>query len=789
MTSTVLVVDDKDENLYYLEALLRGHGFSVAVARHGAEALTIARLNPPTLIVSDLLMPVMDGYTLLRHWKADPLLRGIPFVVYTATYTEPADEQLAIDLGADAFVLKPCEPDELMNRLRTVLDSGVIADSREISNDDQMLSAYRSTLIRKLEEKSMQLLATNQALAHTTQQQSLILDSVAEGIHGLDMDGRIVFENKAGIAILGWDEGEVVGQSAHRMLHSHRDSVAVNSCAMHQTLSDGRVRRVQDDRFLRKDGSTFPAEYIVSPTRDASGLVTGAVVVFRDSTDQRAAEQKLREQAALLDQAQDAIIVRALDHTIRFWNRSAERLYGWSAAEAIGQSARELLQIDQTAFAAETRAVMAHGEWVGELQQQSRNAVSLVVEARSTLLLNDEGTPNAILSINTDISTRKIMEQQLLRAQRMESIGTLAGGIAHDLNNVLAPIMMSIEVLKDIVVDEDGREMLDLIATSAKRGASMVAQVLSFGRGLDTRRVPVRLNTIVREVRAIIGETFPKNIEVHESFPSDLWSCEADQTQIHQVLLNLCVNARDAMPRGGELTISASNMAMDDLGAAMNIEASTGPYVTLRVIDTGTGIPESELHRIFDPFFTTKEVGKGTGLGLATAQAIVKNHGGFIRVHSVVGKGTEFALSFPALTATDTVSLPSQPAALPGGQGELILVVDDELAIRQVTRHVLEANGYRVALAVDGSDAVTEFVRHEGNVALVITDMMMPRLDGRAATAVLRSLDPGVRIIGTSGLGQADPASADARTAIRYFLNKPFDAATLLRTVRAALDE
>ncbi len=787
--STVLVVDDKEDNLYYLEALLRGHGFSVKSARHGAEALAMARLQPPALIVSDLLMPVMDGYTLLRHWKADPVLRAIPFVVYTATYTEPADEQLAVDLGADAFVLKPCEPDDLISRLRAVLDAGVVANARRPSDNDEMLSAYRSTLIRKLEEKSMQLQATNEALAHTMQQQSLILDSVAEGIHGLDMDGRIVFENKAGLQILGWDEGELVGQSAHQILHSHLDNREADACAIHHTLRDGQVRRVQDDRLMRKDGSTFPAEYIVSPMRDAAGVVTGAVMVFRDITEQRAAERQLREQAALLDQAQDAIIVRSLDHTIRYWNRSAERLYGWSADEAVGRSAMELLRMDEAAFIAETEAVLEHGEWVGEMLQQSRTAVPLTVEGRSTLLMNDEGTPHAILSINTDISVRKAMEQQLLRAQRMESIGTLAGGIAHDLNNVLAPIMMSIEVLKDIVVDDDGREMLDLIATSAKRGASMVAQVLSFGRGLDTRRVAVRLDAIVREVHAIIGETFPKNIDVRNAFPPDLWSIEADPTQIHQVLLNLCVNARDAMPRGGELTISAANLLLDDLSAAMNIEARPGPYVVLRVTDTGTGIPEAELNRIFDPFFTTKEIGKGTGLGLATALAIVKNHGGFIRVHSTVGKGTEFALHFRALTVSDSAPAPLTPAALPGGKGELVLVVDDELAIREVTRHVLEAHGYRVVLASDGSEAVTEFVRQEGQVRLVITDMMMPRLDGRAATAVLRSLDADVRIIGTSGLGQADAASADARTALRYFINKPFDAATLLRTVRAALDD
>ncbi len=793
MTRRVLIVDDKDDNLYFLDALLSGNGFAVTQARHGAEALVLARQNTPDLIVSDLLMPVMDGYTLLRHWKADPALRQVPFIVYTATYTEPSDERLALDLGADAFMLKPSEPDELLRRIRAVLEAGTVAPPREQRpDDDALLGTYRSALIRKLEEKSMQLSATNAALAKAMEQHTRILDSVVEGIAGLDAAGRIEFINKAGAELTGWTERELIGREMHATMHHHYADGHVypsDECPITRTLRDGEVRRSRDEIFFRRDGTSFSVECVVSPIRAISGDLSGAVVAFRDITERKRAETLLREQAALLDQAQDAIIVRSLDHTIRFWNRGAERMYGWTSAEVLDKSIMTMLDDDPTEFTKATSAVLESGEWVGEIQQRTREGKSLTVEGRWTLLRRENGTPYAIMAINTDITTRKQLEQQFLRAQRMESIGTLAGGIAHDLNNVLAPIMMSIEVLQDSITDADGREMLELIAKSAKRGADMVAQVLSFGRGLESRRVQLHPSAVIREVLTIAGETFPKQIAITTELTNDLWPIEADPTQLHQVLLNLCVNARDAMPNGGSLTISGENTYIDELGAAMNIEAHAGPYVILRIADTGAGIAESNMDRIFDPFFTTKELGKGTGLGLATSLAIVKNHRGFIRVRSQVDRGTEFSIYLPALGAQNAVESLSTSSALPSGRGELVLVVDDEVAIREVTRHVLEAHGYRVLTAADGSEAVTVYLKHKAQVQLVLTDMMMPNMDGLTTIEVLRRMEPGIRIVGASGLGRPDPAGKNPSTALRHFLVKPFDAPTLLRTVRDALDE
>ncbi|RYD25066.1 MAG: hybrid sensor histidine kinase/response regulator, partial [Verrucomicrobiaceae bacterium] len=308
---------------------------------------------------------------------------------------------------------------------------------------------------------------------------------------------------------------------------------------------------------------------------------------------------------------------------------------------------------------------------------------------------------------NTDISEHRKLEQQFLRAQRMESIGTLAGGIAHDLNNILAPISMAIELLKMRSADGRSSELLDTISGSAHRAADMVRQVLSFARGMEGRRVEVHPRQLIAEIEVIMRDTFLKKIELEVRAGRELWAVHGDPTQLHQVLLNLCVNARDALAEGGKISITADNVMIDGTFAAINLEANAGPHVCIRVTDDGEGIPQDIIDRIFDPFFTTKSVGKGTGLGLSTSLAIVKSHGGFIRVESKNGKGTSFRVYLPAnpeLTAPET--LPDR-VELPAGAGETVLVVDDEESIRQITRQTLDAFGYRTLLASDGDEAIS----------------------------------------------------------------------------------
>ncbi len=423
---------------------------------------------------------------------------------------------------------------------------------------------------------------------------------------------------------------------------------------------------------------------------------------------------------------------------------------------------------------------------MGELEQVTKDARRIVVEGHWTLVRDETGHPISILAINTDITERKHLERQFFRAQRMESIGTLAGGIAHDLNNVLSPIMMSVGILRSTITDRQSLEILEIVETSAQRGANMVKQVLSFARGLDGQHIDVALKHLLRDIAKLITETFPKNIRIEECLSPSLWNVKADPTQLHQVFLNLCVNARDAMPEGGKIVISAENLSIDEQYAAMNIEARVGPYVKITVTDTGTGIPREIIDRIFDPFFTTKEVGKGTGLGLSTSLAIIQSHQGFVRVNSNEGDGARFEIFLPAEMRNPPCGEESM-VDLPRGNGELVLVVDDEASIRQITKQTLEIFGYSVLLAADGSEAISLYVEYQTKIAVVLTDMMMPVLDGSAMTRVLLRINPNVRIIGASGVSSNRKLAESNDCYMHYFLPKPYTAETLLKALRKVL--
>jgi len=383
------------------------------------------------------------------------------------------------------------------------------------------------------------------------------------------------------------------------------------------------------------------------------------------------------------------------------------------------------------------------------------------------------------------VTEKKALDQQFLRAQRMESIGRLSSGIAHDLNNVLAPIMMSIGLLQRKLKEPADQKLLETVATSAKRGSDIVKQVLSFGRGVKGERITLQVKHIISEVVKIADETFPKSIEIRSDVPKDLSTVLADPTQIHQVLLNMCVNARDAMGDGGILTISAENVSLDEYYARMHIEAKPGPYVTISIADTGMGIPANILDRIFEPFFTTKDIGRGTGLGLSTALAIVKSHGGFINVYSEMRKGTTFRVYLPAHRGDGIAPVVEEGEETPKGDGELILVVDDEPGIREMTKETLEANGYHVITACDGAEAIATYVQRDKEIKVVITDMIMPVMDGAATIRALHMLNPEVAIIASSGFAGEGQTSNLRDTQVRAFLTKPYTANKLLRALNA----
>jgi PAS domain S-box-containing protein len=616
---------------------------------------------------------------------------------------------------------------------------------------------------------------------------STALASAVEGISQLDTQGRYLAVNAAYATMVGYRPEEMIGMAWQQTVHPEDRAKMV--AAYQYMLSNGKVE--VEARDIRKDGSSFYKQLVMVAAYDKQQQLIGHHCFAKNITERKQTEQKIREQAALLDIATDAIVVRDLDHRILFWNKGAERVYGWEASAVLGNNAMELLSPSEGArsqFESILTILMQTGQWQGEFQHITKEGMTVVVESRWTLVRDEADTPKFILTVNTDITEKKQLETQFLRAQRLESLGTLASGIAHDFNNILTPILGATQLLplKLPQLDEQNQQLIELIERGAKRGANLVKQILAFARGDEGERAPLQLRHLLSEVVQVAEQTFPKAIEIRSIVPTqDLWTVSADATQLHQVLMNLCVNARDAMPNGGTLSLSAENTLVEAACTRLHLDARAGPYVVVSIADTGVGIPPELIERIFDPFFTTKDVGKGTGLGLSTVLGIVKHHDGFLVVDSEIGQGTQFKVYLPAVTdeATSSAHQPLQSI----GHGELILIVDDEPSIREVAQTSLEARNYRTLLARDGVEAIALYAEHKHDIQAVLMDIVMPKLDGLTAMRSLQKLNPAVKVIATSGTASKSQLAEATGAGIEAFLSKPYMAHELLTTLQAVL--
>ncbi|MEP6672275.1 MAG: PAS domain S-box protein [Chthoniobacter sp.] len=609
-------------------------------------------------------------------------------------------------------------------------------------------------------------------------EQAALLDEARDAICVNDLDQRILFWNKSAERLYGWTSNEALGRNANQLLCQDQVALVALKTLIQCGEWNGELHQAT------RAGTRLVVASRWTLIRDEADAPKSILVINTDITENKKAERKIEEQAALLDKARDAILVCDLNQSVVYWNEGASRLYGWAQPEAVGRRVEELLFGKTPAgWTGIRHAVDEKGEWIGELHQRARDGRELVVQCRQTLVRDATGKPTSVLYINSDMTEQKKIEAQFLRTQRMESIGALAGGIAHDLNNVLGPIMMAVEVIQSDPRNPANAGLLELVGSSAKRGSELVKQILSFARGIDAQKTMLKIPQLIGEVVKLATDTFPRDITVRSRVTDDLPPVQGDATQMHQILLNLFVNARDAMPKGGNLDIQVRTVILDKRLTKFHREPLSGSFVEIKVSDTGTGIPTEVLPKIFEPFFTTKDPGKGTGLGLSTVLGIVKAHGGFVEVISEPGKGTSFFIYLPATEAAPVTPEPAEAGEPMHGRNEEILIVDDEAAILEITRETLAAFNYRVLATSSGEEAVSLFARHHTEIDLVITDLLMPGMDGPTLIHNLRKVKPNVRLIAVSGI------SADAKQLnTQGFLKKPFGTAALLRSVRSALD-
>ncbi len=705
MKQSILIVEDEPVQAMKLQFVLEQAGYTVHATDNGMSALSFLEQNAVDLVISDVMMPGMDGYTLCRRIHQTGQSKKCMVVLLTSQ-ADPSDVLSGLSVGADNYIMKPWDPKDLIVRVKQILAS-----------------------------------------------------------------------------------------ASHRLRREEAESLEVSYRGKEYVIQANRLQML--NFFLTTYETQFRHSRKVASARDELALISEnleQVVAERTAAlrgemeERHRAEERIAEQAALLDLAHDAIVVTGTDHEVLYWNKSAETLYGWPAAEAVGRGVSSLFLNDHDKAAIAARAkLFEDGRWTGEMDQVTKDGTALVVQTSWTLVRDAKGEPKSILTISTDVSQKKKLEGQFLRAQRMESIGTLAGGIAHDLNNVLSPVLLSMAIFKERMKDPDSLKMLGMIEESARRGADMVKQVLMFARGVQGERMVLQPRHLVREMQKIVDQSFPKNFTFEMNTPAQIPCVKGDATQLHQVLLNLCVNARDAMPQGGTFRLSVEGVTLDEQYAALNPEAKPGNYVLVRASDTGTGIPPEVIDKIFEPFFTTKEVGKGTGLGLSTVLAIVRGHEGFVRVRSQVGTGTTFEIYLPAVDAFDGVQVRNEDAPPRNGNGETVLVVDDERIVREITRLTLLSHGYNVLTADEGTEALALYSKHGSEISVVLTDIVMPYLDGASTIRALQRMDPDVKVIACSGLNSNEKRIGAMTLRDVPFLEKPYTTEALLRKLEEVL--
>ena len=705
------------------------------------------------------------------------------------------EEMLKVDITKDLY-FAPSERDSLFmdtGQERTEIfrmrhkDGGEIwvEDHGTYVHDEKGKVIFHEGILRDVTAR----LIVEDALRKSEEKYKDIFTWAPVGIYQSSPDGKLSTANKSLANMLGYDAAEdlVNRDMAKDIYYNGEDRQKVI-----EEYGRGEQGSVANLEILwkKKDGTPIWIMLTAHAIKDKKDTTVCYEGFVHDITERKRAEENILMLSRAIEQSPASIVITDLEGKIEYVNPKFTEVTGYDFQEALGQNPR-ILKSGEKPFEEYKQlweTIASGEEWQGEFHNKKKNGELYWESASISPIKDASGRMTHYLAVKEDITEKKSLQTQLLRAQRMESLGTLAGGVAHDLNNVLAPIVLSIELLKQAMQDELSQKLLETLEASAHRGSEIIKQILGFARGVRGESAPIQFRHVIDEMATIVKGSFPKSIAIEEDVRKDIWPIVGDPTSLHQLMLNLCVNARDAMPNGGTIRIKAENKVIDEHYHRMNPGTKPGRYVTLSIEDTGCGMPPNVLEHIFEPFFTTKEIGKGTGLGLSTALAIVKSHGGSINVYSEVGKGTTFNIYLPAAKETGEIKPSSEKLReMFLGHGELIMVVDDENSIRQIARQTLETYGYRVITASDGAEAVPRITTSKEEIALVLTDMIMPYMDGPKTIQAIRKIRPAVKIVASSGLTDEVNMMIDKDLRVNAFLVKPYTAEKLLETVHSVL--
>jgi len=771
----ILIVEDDPDSRLVLRKNLENAGHEVIESVNGKDALEKAGSCPPDLIISDILMPVMDGYKLCHAVKNDDRLRHIPFIFYTATYTDPEDERLAMGLGASCFVLKPVEPEKFLSIIDQVVlevkNGAAPVPDKPVDEPLTLSRKFESSLSRKLEEKVRQLKLFQR-----------IFDNSVHAIAVVNKNNRIVRQNPAHTSLFGYSDAELWGKTAGFYLPEEEATVILKKIT-------GTGMAAGESPATRKNTKKIFVGYSVFPITDEHSKITDYAWLLHDITEKKTAEKKLRkahqEWDKTFDAITDVVTLQDMDNRIVRANKAAGKMFDLSQEDIIGKHCYELFG----GFSQSCKGCpipTSFGTALPYTTEIHHAKLDKTFQVSAVPVYDEDGSVQRVAHFGKDITDQKKLEAQYRQAQKMEAVGRLSGGVAHDFNNLLTTILGYSEMaMMDLPKDSKLRDDLNQIHLAGERAAVLTRQLLAFSRKqvLEMRVIDLNriIDNLVKMLKRLISENIDLQVLLHAEKPFIL----ADPGQVEQIIINLAVNARDAMPEGGTLLIKTQMADVNEHFVRIHGDLQTGPHVLFTVADTGQGISLENQDKIFEPFFTTKEMGKGTGLGLATVYGIVKQHHGEIYVYSEEGEGTTFKVYLPlAEKMTDKAPVSGRKADPVHKGTQTILVVDDDKMVCAILKATLVRLGYTILVARNAASAIKIMEEYNGVIHMMLTDIVMPGMSGVKLAKIVKKKMPDIKVVLMSGYAEEIVRKKDLILPGYNFIEKPVIPSILAHKLR-----